>query len=40
MLEKAGFTGVHTLSGFSSYPASEDDEVFSIIGMRNETLSK
>lgn len=34
MLEKAGFSGIHAVSGYSSEPATEDDKQFCIFGMR------
>jgi SAM-dependent methyltransferase len=35
LLEQARFSGVHAVSGFSSDPASDDDEVFCILGLRD-----
>jgi hypothetical protein len=35
LLEQAGLSGVHAVSGFSSDPASDDDEVFCILGLRD-----
>lgn len=35
LLEQAGFSGVHAVSGFTTDPASDDDDVFCILGMKN-----
>lgn len=34
MLEESGYAGVHAVSEFSSEPASEDDEVFCVLGKK------
>ncbi len=34
MMEVAGFLGVHAMSGYTSDPASEDDDTFCILGTR------
>jgi hypothetical protein len=32
LLEEAGFSEIHAVSGYSSEPAAEDDDSYSILG--------
>ncbi len=35
MLQRAGYTAIHAVSGFSNQPATDKDEVFVILGKKN-----
>jgi hypothetical protein len=36
MFRMAGYTAIHAVSGFSSQPATEEDEVFVLLGKKAE----